>query len=254
MNTNNKIIKIEDIKNLSLDMMIEAVRNGYAIEGNEPLKMEELKNIETLAANCTITSKKVGQVVTLSASPSGGTAPYRVVFTKNGIALGNSFTYVAEGATVTTTYTLVASDVGSQVFGAYTVDNCLPNALTSSVQSCSVNVTASITLSSNKTTITSGDSITFSGTYLSGKNVNINIDNGITYNTLNLSAIIPDINGNFTFTTTVLTNTTASAITYKIVACDSGILGLDCNPISNAINIIVNIKPCTTPNVAFTIS
>jgi hypothetical protein len=95
-------------------------------------------SIRTLAT-C-VGSKYVGQVITLTSTPTGGTAPYAVTFRRNGVALpSGSFTNVPEGTAKTMTYTLVAGDTPSVTISVYITDSCPTGALSNTDQ-CVVTV------------------------------------------------------------------------------------------------------------------
>ena len=101
-------------------------------------------SIRTLAPVCP-GAKIVGQQITLTSTPTGGTpgaAGYTVVFRRNGSALpSGTFTGVPEGSPRTMNYTLVAGDVPSVAMSVYITDNCPTGAL-NNTESCTVSVSA----------------------------------------------------------------------------------------------------------------
>ena len=116
--------------------VIQSVRN----------QIENYKSLETNIVSmvtCTGTSKTVGGVVHLSAQPSGGTAPYKITFTKDSGALGSQIINVAENQLVAHDYTTVSGDISTtaHTFSATTIDSCVGGAKTST-ESCSVTVSA----------------------------------------------------------------------------------------------------------------
>lgn len=136
MNGILKILKIDDIKNLSLDTLIEAVRNGYEIE-----KTNSHYSVTKLAT-CQTSTKEVGQSTTLSATPSNGTAPYTVNILKDGTVI-RQFTNVAANQTVTHIYTFVSGDVGTHTFSTVAYDSCSSGSKTSNTDQCTVTVVSS---------------------------------------------------------------------------------------------------------------
>ena len=97
--------------------------------------------IGSLAPTCSVTSKTVGQIVHMSAKPTGGTAPYTVSF-KKGTVLLKQFTGVAEIQSVAYDYTTLSTDVGiTHIFSTSTTDSCSTGAKTCNEQ-CSITVNA----------------------------------------------------------------------------------------------------------------
>jgi hypothetical protein len=137
----NKIIKISDLSNHSIDSLVEAYKNGWTLEGITKIVSENIqdKKTKSLTPTCNVTSKTVGQVVTLTATPKGGTAPYSVEFVKNGTIEIQTFTNVSEGQTLTSKYTLVSSDVGSVLFSAAVSDSC-PSGSKEVSENCTITV------------------------------------------------------------------------------------------------------------------
>lgn len=117
----------------------------YRIESNIPLSQEQMKeyvlqniynNVETLAT-CPQTSKYVGQTITLTSTPSGGTPNYNIEFRRNGVAIPNAtFTGVT---TATINYTLIAADSPSVTISVYITDSC-PTGAKSNTDNCVVTV------------------------------------------------------------------------------------------------------------------
>lgn len=104
----------------------------------------KVAGIEVLTKTCTKTTGVVGETITLKASGSAGTAPYIIVFKKDGVEL-TRFTGVPVGTEKTYAYTLVAADVGTRAFSAEISDSCPGGAKTCS-ESCSVTVSAACIL------------------------------------------------------------------------------------------------------------
>jgi hypothetical protein len=94
-------------------------------------------SIRTLAPTCP-GAKYVGQVITLSSTPTGGIAPYTVTFRRSGVALpSGSFTNVPEGTLKTMNYTLVAADSPSVVMSVYITDSC-PSGSLNNTEQCTI--------------------------------------------------------------------------------------------------------------------
>jgi len=109
------------------------------VQRNETIKQLYEKNtISTLAPTCSASSKLVGNIVTVGSTPSGGTPLYTVAFQKNGVPF-KTFPGVPEATNVSTTYTLISTDVGSQVFSVVITDSCATGAKTTT-ESCTVSV------------------------------------------------------------------------------------------------------------------
>jgi hypothetical protein len=120
----------------------------YKVESNVPLSQEQMKeyvmqkinnynrNIATLAT-CPQTSKYVGQAITLTSTPTGGTSPYNIEFRRNGVAMpGGTFTGVT---TATINYTLVAADSPSVPISVYITDSC-PSGAKNNTDQCTITV------------------------------------------------------------------------------------------------------------------
>lgn len=109
-----------------------------------------------------------------------------------------------------------------------------------------------ITLASNKTSIISGESITFTGTGTPGTTLNIFTEGGILgVGRTHLAQVTPDSGGNFTVSINTITNTSGSSTSIQVAACElSGIPGIECSvlgTISNYVNINVQSISCNTP-------
>jgi hypothetical protein len=97
-----------------------------------------------------------------------------------------------------------------------------------------------ITLKTDKTTITTGDIVTFIGTYKPNTAVNIFIESGLPLGRTHLTQVTTDSSGNFK-TTIQITNEGA----LQIKACNAGI-GFECDILSEAsqaVLLTVNPKP-----------
>lgn len=104
----------------------------------------KVAGIETMTATCSKTTATVGETITLRATGTGGTPNYTIVFKKGATVLA-TFSAVPAGTEKTTTYVLVAADVGTQVFSATITDSCPAGAKTCT-ESCSVTVSAACPL------------------------------------------------------------------------------------------------------------
>jgi len=92
--------------------------------------------IKTLNPATCPTGKMVGQQITLTSTPTGGTAPYSVEFRRNGVAIsGGTFTGVPEGSPRTLNYTLLAADSPSMTISVYITDSC-PTGAKNNTDSC----------------------------------------------------------------------------------------------------------------------
>jgi hypothetical protein len=132
-------------------------------------QIENYKSLETNIVSmvtCTGTSKTVGDIVHLSAQPSGGMAPYKVTFTKDSGALGSQIINVAKNQLVTYDYPTVSGDISTtaHVFAATTIDSCATGAKTNT-ESCNVMVSAVpcptpvLTMTTVPATMTQGTSL-----------------------------------------------------------------------------------------------
>lgn len=84
-------------------------------------------------------TKNIGSKVTISSTPSGGTAPYTVYFTKNGTIIPYSTkTNIAEGVTTTYEYTPPQNELGTITFGTYSTDSCVVGSKTSEIKTDTV--------------------------------------------------------------------------------------------------------------------
>lgn len=99
--------------------------------------------IGSLAPVCPGMNKNIGDIVHMSATPVGGTAPYTVSF-KKGVGtsaiLLKQFTGVTEAQIVTYDYTILSADAGAtSVFSDNTIDSCSVGAKSCNEQ-CSITV------------------------------------------------------------------------------------------------------------------
>lgn len=103
-------------------------------------------SIRTLAPVCP-GAKIVGQQITLTSTPTGGTpgaAGYTLTFRRTAGATTTdlqTFTGVPEGSPRTMNYTLVAADVPSVTVSVYITDNC-PTGAKNNTESCTVLVSS----------------------------------------------------------------------------------------------------------------
>ena len=131
-----KVLSVEDISKMSGQQLSELYRQGYTLEGViqesgcQSCKSTKSLDIETLIAACP-TGKVVGNVVRLSARPTGGIVPYGVNFYRQGVPI-KAIHPVAEGQTVTHDYILVEADKPSVEFGVGISDACPTGARTCS--------------------------------------------------------------------------------------------------------------------------
>lgn len=100
-------------------------------------------NIQSLnPATCPTTEKKVGQTVTLSATPTSGVSSFTIRFQRNNQDIPNgTFTNVLLNETKTLIYTLQTSDVPSVNLSTLTTDSCTPSQQTFT-DSCNITVSA----------------------------------------------------------------------------------------------------------------
>lgn len=143
---------------------------------------------------------------------------------------------IPKGACRTDTYTIAIG----QIEGTYKVRVANYSNITLMEKTYTVSTAPKpipITLKADKSTITSGDIITFSGTYAAGQPVNIFIEGLVRKH---LAQIVTDSSGNFT-TNAQITDTG----TLQIKACNPGI-GFECAvlpDITAAVTIVVNPVP-----------
>lgn len=103
--------------------------------------------ISSLAPICPTSNKNVGDIVHMSATPTGGTAPYTVSFRKGNpvdatAMLLKQFTGATEGQEVTYDYTILSTDAGAaHTLSVNTIDSCSVGAKFCNEQ-CSVTVNA----------------------------------------------------------------------------------------------------------------
>lgn len=98
--------------------------------------------IGSLAPTCPTANKNVGDIVHMSATPMGGTAPYTVSF-KKGTTLLKQFSGVTEGQNVTYDYTILSTDAGlTHVFSNSTIDSCLYLSAKTCTEQCSITINA----------------------------------------------------------------------------------------------------------------
>ena len=131
----------------SLEYRIDALKEAESMceTCNKPER-----TLKSLTPVCTATSKTVGQIITLTSNPAGGTSPYKYSFYK---MLPGSATPVWLGtqnqASNTLSYTTLAEDItntsGQQLkVGAVIYDSCAGGVQTNE-ESCYVNVMAACT-------------------------------------------------------------------------------------------------------------
>lgn len=101
----------------------------------------QVAGIETMTKTCTKTSAFVGELITLKASGSGGTAPYTISFKKGGVEI-QKFTGVAEGVQNNVVTPVLASDVGTIVVYSVDITDSCPGGPKTCTETCSVTVAA----------------------------------------------------------------------------------------------------------------
>lgn len=102
-------------------------------------------DIQTLAT-CNVTSKVVGQTISLSAQPHGGVAPYTVKFykglTEGATQIGTTTTGVTENQLMSYSYPLVVGDVGTQIFSVHASDSCISPQ--TCIDQCTITIAAQV--------------------------------------------------------------------------------------------------------------
>lgn len=138
-------IKIDDIKSKTVEQLVDLYRNGHTIEKSgvtggcntcESSKNLSLPQILSLA--------KVGDVITLKSSGSGGTPNYTAFFSQSGGAGSLSVSSVpnlAENVIGASTYTVVPLDARKTItFTSYVTDNCATSSKQSPNQTRTVTI------------------------------------------------------------------------------------------------------------------
>ena len=113
-------------------------------------------NIQDLnPATCPPTGKKVGNILTLSATPVNGTAPFTIRFQRNSVDIvGGTFTNVPLNQTKTIQYTLQTTDIPSVNLSTLITDSCIDPSPQTLTDTCNIAVSACV-----------APSITFTLTY-----------------------------------------------------------------------------------------
>jgi hypothetical protein len=143
LDTENKILSVEFIKEHSLEEITYLYQMGYILEENTqiPLQMDML-DIETLACPtssiCPTGTYNPGQTASISFCASGGTAPYTWTLTKNNKTL-SSATGIASDTPVTYGDKLATTDSGTVTYVATITDSCAAGKQTCS-QTCAITV------------------------------------------------------------------------------------------------------------------
>lgn len=130
----------------SIQSIIEQIGEGYHTCGGRSKNEEKLsETIRNLAPTCPSVSGKVGDIVHLSAKPTGGTAPYTTSFNKGTgttATLLKQITNITEAQTITYDYTTTDVDANlTQTFSVVTTDSCSGSAK-QCTESCSVTIGA----------------------------------------------------------------------------------------------------------------
>lgn len=160
VHTMDKILKVEDIKNMSTDMLIEAYANGYRIEElNSPKLLYENTQeegtitslqcpaISSCSMTCQSSSVTQGANASFYASWYGGTSPYYIYIFEAGtgtMVLGKT------GPIYATSYTVnnvpIKLSVGNHALYVYVQDSCSTKQYCNSGSSpCTLSVVAAST-------------------------------------------------------------------------------------------------------------
>lgn len=143
---NNRLLDLIDMQSHSLDYIINLYRQGYQINLNsridkaasqlnklsatpiDSLKLVTRLEPHSLAPSTCIPKANysgiVGDIISIVATPSGGTSPYTVTIDK-GQTLLKQFTGVTEVQKVEFDYQSGSSDIGTQTISVSTKDACL---------------------------------------------------------------------------------------------------------------------------------
>lgn len=148
----DKILKVDDIKNMSSESLLEAFRNGYRIEEVKTVvkssgcsscskKLEEKTSSKSSLllsmASCPTTSIAVGKTIRMTASVSGGTAPYTLKFLVGNVLKGTK-TLASAGSTYFD-YIIQNTDYGSITCAVNVNDSC-PSGAKLATSYCNINV------------------------------------------------------------------------------------------------------------------
>lgn len=103
-------------------------------------------NIQNLnPATCPPTGKKVGNILTLSATPTNGTAPFTIKFQRNSVDIvGGTFTGILLNQTKTIQYTLRTEDIPSVNISTMITDSCIDPGPQTLTDTCNVLVSSCI--------------------------------------------------------------------------------------------------------------
>lgn len=107
-----------------------------------------VNSYQSLVATCTSTSKTAGDIVHMSATPTGGIASYTVVFKKDATVL-SQIVGVAEAQIKTYDYTTVTADISTtpHVFSVTITDSCTgTGGPKTNTESCSITVVAPVVI------------------------------------------------------------------------------------------------------------
>lgn len=144
-------------------MTIETIQSAdgraYEIEYEEYLSPEQIlqilrqygcstctSSIVGLAPTCTVTTKTVGQIVTLKSQPTGQ-GPFTVIFKKDGVQIGTTQTVPVAGTT-TYDYLTLATDattgipIGTHIFSTEMTSSCVGGI--PCIESCSITIIETI--------------------------------------------------------------------------------------------------------------
>lgn len=126
-----KNLNVDDIKNISLDTLIEAYRNGYIIEESSSKKITSL-------ASCP-SSIQQGTTKTITITPSGGAPPYKYELIVDGVVV-----YMISSATGTQTFNFIFNQsIGIHTYQSRITDSCTnPGPQIISDTPCSINITS----------------------------------------------------------------------------------------------------------------
>ena len=103
-------------------------------------------NIQDLnPATCPPTGKKVGNILTLSATPVNGTAPFTIRFQRNSVDIvGGTFTNVPINQTKTIQYTLQTIDIPSVNISTLITDSCIDPSPQTLTDTCAIAVSSCV--------------------------------------------------------------------------------------------------------------
>jgi len=133
---NNKILKVKDLQDLSIDTLINAYKNGYRIEST---KYRDLSLSINKLATCP-TSIVQGTSKTITITPSGGTPPYTLEFIVDNITKAG---YTFTGLTGQKIFTYIFNEsIGNHTYSTKITDSCIGGGKVITDVPCTINITA----------------------------------------------------------------------------------------------------------------